>query len=168
MHRPGLMGLASQLDRATQIACKRIGGVRVKEPNYQGFWDALPHISIMGGKRPDLADAFRHQHREEIIGLLSMLHRIGLVWGATSLHPAPPEQCDHCGATLNEFGLFVDGSTTNGMWANMCGGCFLKLGHSVGCGKGQLYLNLGDGNWRLVAGGDPNAREGDPIEGEQQ
>ena len=55
--------------------------------------------------------------------------------------------------------MFVDGETEDGRWGNMCFRCFHEEGHSLGWGKGQLYLNLGDGAWRLVAGGDPKDRE---------
>ncbi|MCL6698282.1 hypothetical protein LZ496_05740 [Sphingomonas sp. NSE70-1] len=130
----------------------------MRDPDYRTFWDALPHISIMRS-RPDLQEAFRHEYREEIVGLLSWLHRLGVLWGATSIHPSPPDGCDLCSAQLDKLQLFIDGATQSGMWANMCPKCFLEEGHSIGWGKGQLYLNIGNGDWRLVAGGDPDARE---------
>jgi hypothetical protein len=130
----------------------------MKEPNYKGFWNALPHISMLRA-RPDLQEAFRREYREEMIATLSMLHRVGVVWGATSLHPAPPEECEFCGTSLDDCQFFVDGDSVCGLWTNMCPRCFYEEGHSIGWGKGQLYLNLGDGRWRLVAGGDPSAIE---------
>lgn len=131
----------------------------MKEPDYQAFWSALPHVSILRG-RPDLQEAFRREYREEIIGFLTMLHRLGLVWGATRLHPEPPGECDLCGAALKDCQLFVEGVTPDGLGANMCPSCFLEEGHSIGWGKGQLFLNKGDGRWRMVAGGDPEAKDG--------
>jgi hypothetical protein len=129
----------------------------MKEPDYQGFWDTLPLISMLGS-RPELQEAFRHEHREAILGLLSMLHRLGLVWSATSPHPDPPEEGDLCGEQLADCQFFVDGQTVSGFSANICPKCFLEEGHSLGWGKGQLYVNLGDGSWRLVAGGRPDGQ----------
>ena len=128
------------------------------EPDYQGFWEALPHVAMLS-RRSELQEGFRREHREVVLSLLSMLHRLGLVWGATSLHPSPPGECDLCGAALRDQQLFVEGQAAGELWGNMCASCFLADGHSVGWGKGQLYLNIGDGAWRLVAGGDPATRE---------
>jgi len=132
----------------------------MKEPDYQGFWNTLPHMAMLSG-RPQLQEEFRKQYREEIIGHLTMLHRLGLVWGATSLHPEPPSECDLCAAPFTDASYFVDGRAPNGASANMCPRCFLEDGHSIGWGSGQLYLSLGNGSWRLVAGGDPGVLDED-------
>jgi hypothetical protein len=130
----------------------------MQEANYEAFWNALPQVSILRS-RPDLQEEFRRAYREEIIGLLSMLHRLGLVWGATTLHPEPPCECDQCASQLADVPYFVDGRAPHGGWANMCPRCFLEDGHSIGWGKGQLYVNSFDGSWRLVAGGNPEATD---------
>ena len=135
------------------------------DPDYQGFWDALPGAAMLAG-REGVTEAFRQQYREEIFGLLSWLHRVGLFGGATHLHPEPPSECDHCAVALADCQWFVDGRAPHGGWASMCAKFFLIDGHSIGWGKGQLYLNVSDGNWRLVAGGDQSFREAESDGGE--
>ena len=118
------------------------------------FWELLPQVALLAG-REEVVDAFRERFREDIIGLLTMLHRLGLVWGATELHPCPPTECDLCNLELDQRPWFVDGRTADGAVANMCPLCFYKEGHSIGWGRGQLYLRLPGKEWRLVSGGDP-------------
>ena len=132
----------------------------MKEPDYKAYWDALSHVSVLSN-RPDIQDAFRREYREEILGNLSWLYKLGLVWGATSLHPDPPDACELCGTGCADCQVMVDGITAAGEWAHMCPKCFLESGQGVGPGTGQLYLNVGNGNWRLVAGGDQGAPDVD-------
>ena len=61
----------------------------------------------------------------------------------------PPDKCDICSGPLN--GVFVDGATRMGPWANMCAGCFRTYGIGIGTGKGQEY-NLTGTQWVKVAG----------------
>jgi hypothetical protein len=149
------------------MGCRGIRGVDrfgfsrarpVKETDYQGFWDALPHAAFC---RDDWAvnEGFRQRYREEIIGLLGMLHRLGLVWGTTALHPSAPKECDLCGGKLADCQTFVDGVTADSRWAIMCPRCFLDDGLAVGPLTGQLYLQVGAGNWRLVVGSDPGGHD---------
>lgn len=136
----------------------------MKEPDYDGFWEALPNAALLAGDRAT-AERFRVQYRDEILGLLNLLNRLELVWGATGLHPDPPEACDLCGTNSADCQVMVDGATASGEWANMCPRCFVESGHAIGWGTGQLYLNIGGGKWRLVAGGDPNALEPNDSKG---
>lgn len=127
--------------------------------DYEGFWAKLPHMVVLASDSEALS-AFRHQYREEVMGLLSMLHRIGLFGGATNLHAAPPHDCDSCGAELMDFQWFIEGrGAVVGTWMNMCPTCYLARGHSIGWGAGQLYLQVAGGAWRLVCGGDPESSE---------
>ncbi len=109
--------------------------------------------------RKDVVNSFRQQYREEIVGLLTMLQRIGLFGGATALHPNPPLACDLCVKATEEGRWFVEGQMQEGTWASLCLECFFKQGHSIGWGRGQLYSKVRDSQWRLVSGGDPEARE---------
>ena len=130
----------------------------MRDADYDAFWQALPTAALLG-ESDGTAERFRFQYREELLALLNMLRRIGVIWDATSLHPAPAESCDLCHAKAEDCQLMVDGVTAAGTWANMCPKCFLESGHAIGWGTGQLYLNLGHGRWRLVAGGDADAIE---------
>jgi hypothetical protein len=130
----------------------------MRNPDYPAFLGALPHAAILA-RRKEALDAFRHQYREEIFGLLTMLHRIGLVGTATTLHPAPPLACDICVAPLEERQWFIEGQMSEGTWASMCPQCFLERGHSIGLGRGELYTKVDEARWRLVSGGDPDASE---------
>lgn len=134
------------------------------DADYKGFWEALPHIALLA-KREDLVDGFRHQYREELVGLLTMLQRIGLFGGVTELHPDPPLACDLCVTPIDDRQWFVEGQMGEGTWASMCPKCFFEQGHSIGWGRGQLYWKIDDHQWRLVSGGDPEAIEAD--EGEE-
>src|SRR3954451_25271415 len=94
-------------------------------PDYGGFWKALPDAALCRDDW-DINEGFRHRYREEIIGVLNMLHRLGLVWGATALHPQPPEEYDLCQVSLADRKMFVDGLTDDSCWAVMCPKCFLE------------------------------------------
>jgi hypothetical protein len=130
----------------------------VKEADYAGFWKALPDAALLSRNKAAV-EQFRFTFREEILGTLNMLRLVGLVWDATSLHPNPADACDLCGTRSEDCQVMVDGTTTAGEWANMCPKCFLERGHAIGWGTGQLYLNVGGGKWRLVAGGNPAATD---------
>jgi len=130
----------------------------MKGPDYQGFWDALPDAALC---RDDWAanEGFRKRYREEIVGLLSMLHRLGLVWSATNLHPSPPEECELCSCKLADRQMFVDGVTDDSGWAIMCPACFFDQGLAIGPLTGQLYLQVDPGKWRLVVGSDTSGED---------
>jgi hypothetical protein len=130
----------------------------MREPNYDGFWKALPDAALCRDEW-DINEGFRHSYREEIIGLLNMLHRLGLVWGATALHPEPPSSCDLCGCGLTERQTFVDGVTADGRWAIMCPKCFIEEGLAIGPLTGQLYLQVEAGKWRMVVGSDRDGED---------
>lgn len=130
----------------------------MRDPDYDGFWNALPNAALCRGEW-DINEGFRHRYREEIIGVLNMLHRLGLVWGATALHPQPPDECDLCGCRLRDQQLFVDGVTEDSRWAIMCARCFMEHGLAVGPSTGQLYLQVAEGKWRLVVGSDANGED---------
>ena len=66
------------------------------------------------------------------------------------------KHCDICGCTLEARGLLIDGRVGGSLkWANMCADCFNDRGVGIGCGKGQLYARQPNGDWRLVAGFQP-------------
>ena len=104
----------------------------------------------------DLRRQFSKEFRQEIVGLLSWLQRLSLVAGPNELHPAPPDGCDACGGKIFRSGFFVDGQMANGMWGNMCGRCFYEHGDGIGWGIGQLYWDVGQGRWRMIAGHEPD------------
>lgn len=64
--------------------------------------------------------------------------------------------CDICGCRLQSRGLWIDGRVGESLkWANMCVDCFNDRGVGIGFGKGQLYARQPNGDWRLVAGFQP-------------
>jgi hypothetical protein len=130
----------------------------VKQPDYHGFWRALPDAALCRDDW-DINERFRHQYREEIIGVLNMLHRLGLVWGATAVHPEPPSTCDVCECDLTNRQTFVDGMTADSRWAIMCPKCFVEEGLAIGPLTGQLYLQIDAGKWRMVVGSDRNGED---------
>jgi hypothetical protein len=130
----------------------------VNEPDYDGFWRALPDAALCRDEW-DINEEFRRQYREEIIGVLNMLRRLGLVWGATALHPQPPEQCDFCHAALADHQMFVDGVTADSGWAIMCAKCFFRDGLAIGPLTGQLYVQIESGKWRMVVGSESNGED---------
>lgn len=68
-------------------------------------------------------------------------------------HAYGAENCDECGISLDECGLYIDGRTRGtGQWSNMCAACFARCGEGIGWGIGQLYARQIDDQWRLVAG----------------
>lgn len=68
------------------------------------------------------------------------------------MSPAPIA-CDligHVGGThddITETGVFVDGRTRMGPWANMCQTCHDRHGTGLGTGNGQRYTRQDDGRW---------------------
>lgn len=49
-------------------------------------------------------------------------------------------KCDICGGYVHELGkTYVDGATIMGPWADMCEGCYRKVGIGLGTGRGQRY-----------------------------
>ena len=63
---------------------------------------------------------------------------------------SPPDACDICAAVL--VGIFIDGRTRMGPWANMCNTCHRQYGCGLGTGCGQKYQLQDDGRWMKVAG----------------
>jgi hypothetical protein len=103
-----------------------------------------------------VTDKFTREHRQEIIVLLSMLNRVGLVGSRTSLHFAPPDSCDLCGKPVSKYQWFADCQHGDeGEWGSLCQPCFIERGGALGWGRGQLYLQTESGEWRLVVGGNP-------------
>lgn len=69
-----------------------------------------------------------------------------------------PDICDICECSLTDEKFMIDGAIReNGVWANMCGECFLTYGNKIGWGYGQLYLNDAKGGWLLVGGFCPDS-----------
>jgi hypothetical protein len=62
----------------------------------------------------------------------------------------PGKRCDVCYQDWN--GVFIDGITQGGKWANMCTECHRRYGHGLGTGKGQRYEKQPDGRWLKTAG----------------
>lgn len=122
----------------------------------------LPNVAAIA-HRPEVAEAFRHQYREEIVVTLVQLHRVGVFGGASAVHSDPPEECDDCGILLIKYACFVYGRTADGDRANMRPICFYKRGHAIGSDAGQLYIRIRDEAWHLIAGGDPDSREPETI-----
>lgn len=70
-----------------------------------------------------------------------------------------PDMCDICQFPLADEKFMIDGAVcSSGLWANMCGECFLAYGTKIGWGHGQLYLNDTKG-WLLVGGFEPDLEE---------
>jgi hypothetical protein len=126
------------------------------DPDLSAFLTDLSR-AVLFHKVEGPADSFKRKYRREIIVFLSMLHHVDLFGSPTSIHPDPPETCDLCGGSLAAYRWFVDGQHgPRGEWGNLCQSCFIKTGGSLGWGRGQLYLQMPDKRWRLVAGGDPS------------
>lgn len=62
--------------------------------------------------------------------------------------------CDFCKKIMTNEKYLIDGATNQGPWAWMCSSCFDKNGIGIRWGTGQLYENMGDDGWLLVAGYD--------------
>ncbi len=58
-------------------------------------------------------------------------------------------KCDYCREPLTH--QYVDGKTRDGVWAYMCGLCYLEHGTGLGVGRGQLYVNKGNGFEKVKA-----------------
>lgn len=67
--------------------------------------------------------------------------------------------CDFCKKILANDKYMIDGETYQGPWAYMCADCFEELGVGIKWGYGQLYQNMKDKGWLLVAGYDKNENE---------
>lgn len=66
-----------------------------------------------------------------------------------------PENCNLCDRPLLQGKYMIDGAVRpSGVWACMCGDCFVVNGQRIGWGYGQLYLRHED-KWLLVAGFPP-------------
>jgi hypothetical protein len=61
----------------------------------------------------------------------------------------PPEQCDLCGAGLED--VFYDAKTHGGPWGFLCVRCFKAHGIGLGMGRGQKYRRNGS-RYEKVAG----------------
>jgi len=64
------------------------------------------------------------------------------------------QTCDYCKKIMTNEKYLIDGATNQGPWAWMCSSCFDKNGIGIRWGTGQLYQNMGDDGWLLVAGYD--------------
>lgn len=127
----------------------------MKDEDFDGFMQLLPQVALQGRDSAGVRK-FAKEYRQEAIELLSWLCRLGWAGGATSVHSAPPDTCGVCDRELSRYAFFVDGQTADGSWADMCVLCFAKHGEGIGWGIGQLYSKLPKGDWRLIAGGDPD------------
>ena len=130
----------------------------MKDEDFDSFIKLLPLISAKPGDSAKVR-SFAKEYRQETMLLLAWLSRLGLAGGVSSLHPAPPDDCGLCGKPLDRYAYFVDGQTDDGAWSDMCFPCFADHGEGIGWGVGQLYWKLANAEWRLIAGGDPNATD---------
>ncbi|SRR6266568_2780482 len=130
----------------------------MRDPDWSAFIKLLP-LAPLRARDYDWRSEFQARFGIEIFSLLDSLRHLKVIGGPTSLHPSPPDACDLCQAPLSEHRWMIDGQTVSSEWANMCPACYSKHGTGIGYGIGQLYLNLGDGNWRLVGGNDPEFSE---------
>lgn len=135
----------------------------MKDEDFDSFIKLLPHMS-MGAKDDATVRQFAREYRQETIELLAWLCRLGLAGGVTSLHPAPPTACGLCSRELSRYAFFVHGQTDIGVSADLCFLCFAKHGEGIGWGIGQLYWAVENGDWRLIAGGDPAASDAEAAE----
>lgn len=75
-------------------------------------------------------------------------------WMGSDPAPTGNMSCDICSRI--ETGMFVDGETTMGSWANMCcigvNNCFKHYGVGLGTGKGQQYQRQEDHRWLKIGG----------------
>jgi hypothetical protein len=123
--------------------------------NWPAFFDGL-NRAVLFHKVEGISTSFTRQHRQEIIVLLSMLNRVGLIGSPTSLHFAPPDHCDLCGIPVLNYQWFADCEHgEEGEWGSLCQPCFIERGGALGWGHGQLYLQTHSGEWRLVVGANP-------------
>lgn len=60
------------------------------------------------------------------------------------------KNCNICGK--RDLSSVVDGKTIYGLWAWMCLDCYREQGAGLGLGKGQLFIQYGDGGLIKVAG----------------
>lgn len=54
-------------------------------------------------------------------------------------HGPRPHTCQLCNSVFPPEGYFIDGATTRGPWAIMCGYCHIDQGFGLGTGRGQRY-----------------------------
>lgn len=54
-----------------------------------------------------------------------------------SWSPPAPDRCDICQHRIS--GSFIDGATSQGLWAIMCINCWRAFGTGFGIGRGQRY-----------------------------
>lgn len=60
-----------------------------------------------------------------------------------------PKSCDICHNEITT--TFIDGKTSFGPWANMCGTCHDLYGVGLGIGKGQKYQKQSDGRFLKIS-----------------
>jgi hypothetical protein len=126
------------------------------DPDWGSFINDLSRAFLFQ-KVDGLAGDFQRKYRREIISLLTMLEAVDLFGSPTSDHPDPPTNCDLCGRSLTDYRWFADCEHgARGEWGNLCQSCFIAHGGSLGWGRGQLYMQTGDGQWRHVVGADPD------------
>lgn len=106
--------------------------------------------------------AFDTQNKAEVLILIIRLHEAGLIAPSAGQYDGPSENCDLCGADLNEIGWFIDGRIKGSpAWACMCPDCFIENGKGLRWGSGQLYRKMMDDEgevvWALIAGSEPGS-----------
>ena len=122
--------------------------------DFSSFFRDLPSAGLIARDREKRLE-FVDRYKRELMLVSLYLAELKVAGGANPLHLEPPDACDLCGTT--RFGVFVDGETTmDGKWANMCPECFAIHGRGLGWGVGQLYKAQPSGEWRCIAGGNPD------------
>ncbi len=139
------------------------------------FSDFMDELRAVTNQNADFDErkAFRSRHAKLLAEMMVCLDEMGVI-GANSLHINPPSLCDLCSVNLFEQALFIDGETRQntqphpspdgkvrdiGEWANMCFGCFSKVGVALGWGSGQLYVLRTNNEWQCIAGGNPSTED---------
>lgn len=58
----------------------------MKDEDFDGFWRTLPHIAVLANQ-PERRNQFANGYKQEIVGLLGWLKRLGLAWGCDQPTP---------------------------------------------------------------------------------
>src|SRR5258706_6324948 len=126
----------------------------------QDIWDCdfeafVRNLQVAGliTRNPQRRRDFIAKFRREIALVSLYLNELSVTGGSNEFHAGPPENCDFCNQPVAGFGFFVDGQTTDSLWANMCPHCYPGKGVGIGWGIGQIYKAPENNTLQCVAGG---------------